>query len=388
MIISIDGNIPSKKAHSFNIMKMAQGFLDLNEDVTLITLNSWPLIKASMKIADLYDYYSVSKNIKIKRITPWNLDFFKSTLGAKNYNTKASEYILKQNPNFVYCRGYLTPYYCIKKGLQVITEIHSVNYDHPDLKKLFSVIENDNFLGLVTIHQKIKEEYIKKGVPEDKIIVLEDAVDPERFEINDDKSYCRRKVGLDKEETYIVYSGSLYKEKGIENILLTAKIVQDKSNIKFVLVGGSSKEIIFWQNYCSKALIKNVDFTGFVSNSILPYYLKAADALIMPYSLKIKYEAMDINTTSPLKLFEYMAARRPIISTNISVIAKILDDEISGILCEPDNIEEMAEKTIGLINNKTKSDSIANASFNLSKEYSWKNRCQKIINNFIKKSRN
>lgn len=382
IIITIDGNIPSKLAHSFNVMKMAQGFNQAGLEVEVVSLLSLPNIIDLLKIRNIHKHYGISKKIKIKLIPVWNKDFFNKKTGAKNFNQKAVKYFLKKKPDFVYCRSYLSVIECIKNRIPCFIETHTTLYSHHDLNKVFELAKSKYLIGLITINEILANEYNKRGVPRKKIIVEEDGVDLQLFNINDDKAHWRQKLNLPMGKNIVMYVGSLYKEKGIEQIIKIKKILNDDKSIIFYLIGGTNNQILEWQKYCREIDAKNIFFLGFKSNTDLPKYYKASDILIMPYDTKINYGVMDINTTSPLKLFEYLATKRPIVSTKIPIMEKIVVNNESAILVEPNIISDYAEAIKELINNSKLNIKISKKSSSLAQKYSWENRCQKIINYF------
>ena len=378
IIVTTGGNIPSKFAHSFNVMKMAQGFYKLGNNVKLVVPLSLPLLITKIKIKDVHSFYGIDTGIKIKYIPVFSLKALKQSNDFVDFDCSAAKYCKRHNVDLAYCRSYRIPYYCVKMGVPTIIETHTTNYEHSDLQKIYEVSNEPNFKVLVTISEAIKKEHIRRGIPEEKVLVLEDGIDLDRFRISDDRHFWRKKLGLPINMNMVVYCGHLYEEKGIEHILLTAKVLS-KENILFVLVGGFSKDINKWKEYCKKELISNVFFVGFVNNYEVPKYLKAADALIMPYNTKVNFEVMDVNTTSPMKLFEYMASNRPIISTNIPAISKVIEHNKSGMLAEPNNINKLSEYVLELIKNKEKSERVSMNALNEVKKYTWNERCKKII---------
>ena len=84
-----------------------------------------------------------------------------------------------------------------------------------------------------------------------------------------------------------------------------------------------------------------------------------------------------------MKLFEYMASKRPIISTDFSTIRNILDDE-SCFFVEPDDPGAMADGIEHCINNKDYSEKISLKAYQIVQDYSWNKRAEKIIG-FIKR---
>jgi glycosyltransferase involved in cell wall biosynthesis len=378
IIVASGGNIPSRFAHSFNVMKMAQGFYKIGYNVEVMTSLSLPTLLERIRIKNLYEFYSIDKNISVKFVPSFSFSALRRGANFIKSDFKIAKYCKKKNVDLVYCRSYRIPYYCVKEGIPTIIETHTTNYKHPDLQKIYEISNDSNFRGLVTISKAIKKEHIKRGIPEEKVFVFEDGVDLDRFEINDDMYFWRNKLGLPEDKNLVIYCGQLYKEKGIEHILLTAKKLIDE-NMLFMLVGGFQNDIDKWKRYCKEKLISNVVFKGFINNSDIPKYLKAADVLIMPYQTDISYNVMDINTTSPMKLFEYMASKRPIVATNIPTISKVIKHNKSGLLAEPNNIEQLASYTKELIEDNEKSKRISTNAFEGARKYEWRERCRKII---------
>jgi glycosyltransferase involved in cell wall biosynthesis len=364
-------------------MKMAQGFFDAGQDVTLVSLLSLPNIIEWFRIKDIYNFYGISKNIKIKLLPVFNKDFFSKTIGARGFNKKASLFIKKKRREFVYCRSYLTTCYCVELGIPSIIETHTTLYDHPDLRKIYGIAKDPNFLGLVTIHENIKKEHIKRGIPEDKILVLEDGVDLNQFNVRDDRYGWRRRLDLPENKKIVLYCGSLFREKGIEDILLTAKNLASNKDIVFVIVGGTDESLRHWKKFINDNQIQHAVLTGFVNNSLVPMYLKSADVLIMPYNTGITYDRMDIESTSPLKLFEYMASERPVVTSDIPVVSKIVKHGESAMLAEPNNIEMLSEYVMQLLNNKEKAATISEKAYELVKQYSWTKRCEIIHSKLV-----
>ena len=232
----------------------------------------------------------------------------------------------------------------------------------------------------MTIHEKIKYEHVKRGVPSEKILVLEDGVDLSLYnDLSDDKIELRGKLNLPNNKILLTYCGGLYREKGIEDILKLAKKLSADERFELIIVGGFRAQVDEWENYATTNDIKNVNFKGFVPNAMVPQYLKASDILLMPYPDLDQFVQMDINSTSPLKLFEYMAAKRPIVTSIVPVIEKIIDHKKSGMLAELGNVKQLSEMVYQLIEEPKLSSEISENAWRIVQKYSWKKRCMQII---------
>ena len=395
--VATGGHIPSFRAHSIAVMKMAKGFYKLGHDVEVLTVERFVEDRLRRQIKDLHEFYGVSSEIKI---TFFRDDlFYFENLSIISYlyrfldkvtnrrirmirdpEKMMSKYCKDYDFDLCYYRGYgRTVYYnVVKNKVPTIMESHIRNIVNPDLKRAIKVSRSEYFKGLVTISELLKHTFVKAGVPEKKVLVLDSGVDLELFEHLPDKMNARKMLNLPLGRKVVVYAGSLFPEKGIKYILLVAEQLRD---VMFVLVGGEAEHVRYWRRYARTRGLGNVRFMGFVSNSLIPIYLAAADALVMPYG-KERARIMDIESTSPLKLFEYMAARKPIISTRIPAIQRIIQHGVNGLLTEPGNVKQLTEYVRYALENEKFAKSLSERAYEMVKDYDWKKRCQKILKHF------
>ena len=118
---------------------------------------------------------------------------------------------------------------------------------------------------------------------------------------------------------------------------------------------------------------------GYRSHSEIPYWLKAADVLVLPNSGK---EEISKYWTSPIKMFEYMASKRPIMASDLPSIREILN-EGNAILVQPDNPQGLAEGIRKVLENKNLAEKISARAFDDVKQHTWAKRAEKILD-FIK----
>ena len=382
IIVAIDGNIPSKFAHSFNVMKMAQGFSKHNH-VELVTLLTLPAIKNRLKLGPLFKHYGITEKFKATFLPLLSKKTLTQSIGVRRFAYRAAKYIYKQKPDLVFCRSYLITIECTKLGLNTVMETHAAEYStNEDLKEVFKYANYENFKGIVTISNVLKSIYVKNNFPAYKILVLEDGVDLDRFNISDDKITWRKALNLPLDKNILLYTGGLYKEKGIESILQTQKKLNRKDIITLI-IGGDVEQVLEWEKNCTKNKIVGVSFLGFKPNADLPKYMKAADILMMPYETNLKYKVMDINSTSPLKLFEYMGSKRPILSSQIPVISKVVKHNESAMLAKENDIQSQVDLVEELLANPEKADNISANAYSLAKRYEWISRCDKILKFYL-----
>jgi glycosyltransferase involved in cell wall biosynthesis len=230
-----------------------------------------------------------------------------------------------------------------------------------------------NLYKIITITQGLKDLFIKKGIDENKIIVAPDGVDLEEFDINSSKEECRKKLDLPLDKKIVLYTGHLYKWKGVDVLAEAAKNLPE--NIDVYFVGGVKEDVESFKDKYSG--IKNIKIIGQRSHSEIPYWLKSADLLILPNSGK---EDISKYWTSPLKLFEYMASGTPIIASDLPSIREILNDN-NAVLVLPDDPEKLSKAIYEMISNGNLCLKTSKQAYQDIKEYTWKNRASKILEN-------
>lgn len=388
------GHIPSQWAHSITTAKMADAFHKLSHHVELLAVERFMEGRQKKIVKDVHELYGISRDIKIVYFKDNSPFYFqevppcgyalqlaqKVTRNRVRYildpERKISRYCQDNKIDLSYCRSYRTACYNIENQLSTILESHTPHIKHPDLQRAIKLSCSRYFKGLVTISEILRQDFIRAGVPKEKVLVLQDGVDVESFRNLPSQPEIREMLNLPSDKKLVIYCGSLFPDKGIEHILLVA---QNLTDTMFFMVGGREDHIRMWKNYVNSLQISNVEFTGFVENSRIPLYLKAADALIMPYKTEQKTKIMDIHTTSPLKLFEYMAAKKPIISTNIPAISRTIKHGVDGLLAAPNDIGELAHLVEAVLQDKNLAENLSGSAYEKAQKYDWKKRCKMIL---------
>jgi len=411
-IAIVTDHVPSRWAHIINIMKHANAFHNLGHYVEILIIRRMSEDIQNLSTKDVFRFYDINENLSKKYFRDYSLYYFKGLklrfIGAAlnmimdhieikypriysifDIERKIYKYCQRKNFDFVYFRatGRIVkfPLYCILNKINIIIESHyniQIDTDLGFLKRVFKLGNNKYFKGLITIHEILKNQYIKYGVPKEKILVIEGAVDLLSFlKVNESHLNLRQILGFPLNKNIIIYCGSLQRGKAIGDILKTAKKLDVKDTL-FYIIGGSKKENKDWKKKAKKMKIMNVFFLGFKENSLIPIYLKCADILFFPYNFSEKKTVMDIHTTSPTKLFQYMAAKKPIISSKIPTIEKVIKSGEDALLASPGNINEIIKYISMLLKDKSLAESLAENAFKKVKNFTYINRCKKIINKF------
>jgi len=358
--------IPTEKAHGIQIMKMCESFALHNVEVELVLPQRFNKIKE-----DPFEYYGVRRNFKIKKLPCLDLitlDKYIGHLGfwieSITFNFFVFPYILFKKADIIYTRDeFSLPLILFKKNL--VFEAHTF----PKNYFLYSLFLK-RLKKIIVITQKLKDFFTKKGISADKILIASDGVDLEKFNIKDSQEECRRRLSLPIDKKIVLYTGHLYEWKGAQILAKASQFLLKDMEIYFV--GGIDEDVRKFKVQNSKLKIKVM---GHKPYSEIPFWLKAADVLVLPNSGK-----QDISKywTSPLKLFEYMASKRPIIASNLPSIKEILSEN-NSFLVEPDNPEKLAGGIKNALKNPNFSVKISNQAFYDVLSYSWKKRANNIL---------
>ena len=225
---------------------MCHALADNGHEVTLLAPNIKD--KDEKEISDIYKFYGVKKNFKIKKL------WYPNIKGKDFFYTLAIFIFLLINRNYVliYGRFILGCYVASLLRLRVIFESHAPIYDKKNInKKIFKkLIRSSFFIKLVVISNVLKNMYLQNGYLNDSLIeVNHDAADQVK---NFDTSI---KLNGGNDNLKIGYVGHLYKGRGIDLIIDCAHNIQD---VTFHIVGGTKKDIEYWKNYTKPLNLKNI----------------------------------------------------------------------------------------------------------------------------------
>lgn len=362
--------LPSRTANSVHVMKMCQSLGNEGYSVTLYAPNRPGIEK---NINDIYKFYDVKENFKIKKL-PWKN--FKGR--AYIYGYQVAEEIKKERPDIIYGRFLLGCFFSSLKNKKskIIFEAHkpleSDGYiQHVLFKKL---LKKKNYYKTVVITNALKKHFMKKyNIKENDIIVAPDGADFPQNKV------VPAKLKLESDKFNIGYVGSLYQGKGMEII---SELVRKCSWANFHIIGGTEKDIRFWRDQLEG--LNNIHFYGFVPHSETVKYIKACDVLIAPYQKKVQGAGKKGSNLSqwmsPLKLFEYMSMKKAIIASDLPVLREILINESNSILCNPYNIKEWIDALKKLSEDKGLREFIAENAYNdFVENYTWDSRTENII---------
>jgi glycosyltransferase involved in cell wall biosynthesis len=182
----------------------------------------------------------------------------------------------------------------------------------------------------------------------------------------------RMKLGIKNSDKVIGYVGTFQDWHGVDVLLSAAKYIQERGKgVKLILVGPYSRDYV--ESAKRLGVFEACRFVGSINYSEVPAYINACDLMAAPYNPNANPLRRTYGIGSPLKLFEYMACEKPIISTKVDPIQQIPSVSETGVLVEPGEPEELAERIIELISDSEMAKRMGSQGRMLvEKWFSWK----------------
>lgn len=357
--------IPSKAANSIHVMEMANSFSKVADNVLLTAK-----VKSSSE-DDLYSYYGINPSFLIQDISAHSFQRLASWISA----FKTLRIALKEKPNIIYGRSLHSIFLLSIFGFRGGYESHSTE-DHSWLNKFLfrSILKNKNIKYIIFKSEALKEIIIENFGSEynRKLISFHDGARLENTIMPEIKLRVENKINIG-------YVGHLYKGRGIDLIINLAKNLED---FIFHIVGGNDRDVNYWKNRANG--ITNIHFYGFIEPKFMCSVREEMDILIAPYENQVSVSGNKGDTSkfmSPLKVFEYMSAKKPIVTSDHKVLKEVLTHGLDALLISVNDYWSWHNTLKTLAVDRQLRDTLGqNAYKSFLTNYTWDIRAQKIYN--------
>jgi glycosyltransferase involved in cell wall biosynthesis len=231
-----------------------------------------------------------------------------------------------------------------ESGMPTIFEIHDLPQGSMGTLLFRAFLRGRGARRLVVITSALAQDLVRSfGIPAQPpfTAIAPDGVDLERYADLPEPVEARRRLlqmsselterALPPERFTAGYTGHLYAGRGVELLLELARRLPEMT---FLLAGGEPQEVARLRSQTAAEGLDNVLLTGFIPNEKLPAYQAACEVLLMPYQRQVAASSGgDIaRYLSPMKVFEYLACGRAILSSDLPVLRETLHAENAVLL--------------------------------------------------------
>src|SRR3989339_157209 len=368
-----NARMPTEKAHGLQIVKSVIAWKKLGVDVKLL------VPRRCNEIAEkIEDYYSLPWPIEMIRVGG-HLRFLEKFSHRLYFRWQRLEfgicailYSLSHPSEAVYSRqlGICTALSLL--GKMAVYEDHEPRNSWRWLYGFFLKLIKRKIL----VAENLRFYYEQLGIDRNSYQVAPNGVDLEEFsQVGRDTRIWSNHFNLRAGERVVLYVGHFYKWKGVYTLLDAASLIQGW----VVMIGGTKEDSTAVRKYMDDHNIHNVSLGEFLPHHEVIQYLKSADVLVLP---NIGYEERSARYTTPLKLFEYLAAGVPLVASDLPSFSNYLRNENNCLLVPPDNREALAAAINRLLGGGDWVNQEEKKAGEQVKAFSWDARMSKI-HNFI-----
>jgi glycosyltransferase involved in cell wall biosynthesis len=359
--------IPSSTANSIQAVKAAHALASLGHSVRLYFPSdedvTWEELVDPYELSAYFDICPLATNPKLKRY-----DFiWKSVSEARRWQADIAYSWL---PQAAWLAG--------KRGMRAVLELHDrlTGAAGPLFFRWFLGLKKKRLLVITQALQKRLEKQLREAINPEIIRIAPNGVDLERYRDLPAAPGARALLDLPQKFT-AVYTGHFYAGRGMDLLLELALHLPD---VSFLWVGGKPEDVTEWQARVDAAGLKNVTLTGFVPKMQLPLYQAAGDVLLMPYETAIAGSSggNSAEICSPMKMFDYLATGRVIITSELAVLHEVLNFG-NAVFCPPNNVDSWANTIRQIQSDPEQARMLAEQALLDAVQYSWQNRAKKAL---------
>ncbi len=367
--------LPSERAHSVHVMEMCAALSAVNGgNVTLLVPNR----HTDVEEKDIFKYYGVPKTFEIVRCK--SLDAFRYKWISRRfaYYIHSISFMLsvfwkiKRFPEVLVLSRDLLTAWLLSGKRTVAFEVH----DLPG-RNLIGRWMLQRLSYIITTNQLKKNWLVNElGIEAKKIYLAPNAVNERRFTKLIKAAGERLRIKGWPQGNIILYVGSLLPWKGVSTLVSSVKFLPP--DIFVVIVGGDKNEgDRLLEQVEQKEIKARIYIFPHEPHSTAPILLASANVLVLPTSGKTQ---IGRDETSPIKVFEYLAAQKPVVASDVPSSREVLDESMA-IFFRPDDGRDCARAIMDAMNLSAEvKQKMISAQNDFIKNHTWENRARSILN--------
>jgi glycosyltransferase involved in cell wall biosynthesis len=269
-------------------------------------------------------------------------------------------------------------------GARLVYEVHDLESSHPSKAarwprgvwaRFLPWVDRKALRGscrVVSLTEAFRQWAVQRKLrAASEIAVIPDAYDPDLYYPVDARA-ARRDLGLPENVFIVGYSGLTFAYRRLD-LLVEAfrRVAAEDPAALLLLVGGRPDEVEDLRKQARElGLERNVVTTGQIQQAEAARYVAASDVLVIP-------DTVTGLTASPLKLFEYMAAGRPVVSKDMPALREIVDER-AAVFFRPGDAANLGDALLCLWRDPAARAAMGRAAAEQAEQYTYRARARKI----------
>ena len=209
-------------------------------------------------------------------------------------------------------------------------------------------------------------------------LIMPNGFSPEDYEDLPEMNEAKRLMGFPADRPAVSCSGHLYQGRGSDLFLQLAARFPEAD---FHWFGGTPEAAAECRSAAENRSLSNVTFHGTLPRTRLPLAQAACDILLMPYAKHIAGSGggNSADICSPMKMFEYMAEGRCMLSSDLPVIHEVLNADCA-VFCEPEDADSWSQGLRMVLNDPELRNRLGAEAKRRSAAYTWQKRAEIYLN--------
>jgi len=230
--------------------------------------------------------------------------------------------------------------------------------------------------GVIAVTNGLAEELVEKYQADpERLTVVPNGVDNSVFQ-KAQSSDVLRLFALSASARYIGYIGSLSPWQGLDTLISALpEVVSEQPSVVLLIVGAGPLKNELEKTVDAVKLADHVRFLGPVAHTLIPGIIKLCEFCLVPKSAK----GIGKHGYSPLKVFEYLAAGKPVIASDVPDINSIVRASNCGLLFKADDPDDLVLKMKMLLNDREKAELLGRNAGKAAEKFDWSAIAARIV---------
>lgn len=380
--------LPTEKAHGLQIMQNCEAFADAGAQVTLWAARRLNTPELS-QVADPWTHYGVKTNFGIRRIPcldfmPWvnerlnllmqiifylQLGTFTLMMFVRALFAQAEVYY-SRDPLSLFILSFIKPRRALAYEAHMLAAGRGGRWLQRQVVRRVRTV--------IPVTKKLAEDLQAQAASNAQFLVAHDGIREARFTAVPSQAEARQRLGWPSGAFIVGYVGRLQTMTADKGVGTLVEALHQVEGCTLALVGGPDEMAEALRQVWINLGLDATRFinAGQVAPDQVPLYLAALDVCAMPFPWTSHFAYY----ASPMKLFEYMASRRPVVASDLPSTAEVVTHDESALLYPPGDAQALASAIMRLRDDPMLRKRLADKAYEqVMSHYTWSARAQAIL---------